>query len=401
MEGNACFKVCHPSGCFNNSLGQLALHCATSLSCFNTAFGKNAMCRANCAMCSVGIGVCATASACKLCGVVGVGYYAARCTGLYGSHSSFFGTCAGQAFCGNFNTGLGAQNLGLCGCGSFNAAVGAFAGYRQCRPNYIVYGGGYAGCGLSNCVDLNCDFGSIRFGYLNSAQIKCGSTDVSIGMCTGYYNRCSISNISIGYGVLNNSLVLPDGIHRYNIALGQFAMQRSGCSSCNIVIGRCAGLRVGCSGLACNNVLIGNGAGTNECIGGYLGLVNVTGTCSNMIVHGNCCNVCALIKIGWSIVSDCRDKSCFSCVPHGLDFVRALEPKEYRFRSNGRLNDDVEEKKRYGFLAQDVLALEGDDPVVVSNDNTQSLKMTESHLIPILVNAIKELANRVEALENA
>lgn len=180
-------------------------------------------------------------------------------------------------------------------------------------------------------------------------------------------------------------------------------MTCAGYARCNIVIGSCAGYRIGNGGGlgGCNNVLIGIGAGTNECIGGFLGLANITGTCSNQIILGNCCNTCARIKVNWTVVSDCRDKSCFSCVPHGLDFVRALEPKEYRFKTSGRLSDDVEDKKRYGFLAQEVLALEGDSPVVVSNEDSNSLTMTESHLIPILVNAIKELASRVEALENA
>jgi hypothetical protein len=55
--------------------------------------------------------------------------------------------------------------------------------------------------------------------------------------------------------------------------------------------------------------------------------------------------------------------------------------------------------KKYGFLAQDILALEGSDPVIINNQDKDSLKYIGSHLIPILVNAIKELSTKVAALE--
>jgi hypothetical protein len=48
-----------------------------------------------------------------------------------------------------------------------------------------------------------------------------------------------------------------------------------------------------------------------------------------------------------------------------------------------------------------VLPLEGNDPVIISADNADKLQYTESHLIPVLVKAIQELAARVEQLENA
>lgn len=224
-----------------------------------------------------------------------------------------------------------------------------------------------------------------------------------IGKCAGLYHFCGNSNIGIGISAFRSQISCTFGQQRRNIAMGLYAASCSLNSSDNIIIGTCAGMRVGnaISTCGCNNVLIGTGAGTCECIGGYLGLDNLTGNCSNHIILGNCLSSCARIKVAWTVVSDCRDKSCFACVPHGLDFVRALNPTEYRLKTNGRVGTEVEDKKRYGFLAQDVLTLEGDDPVVVSADNLSTLTMTESHLIPILVNAIKELANRVEALENA
>ena len=57
-------------------------------------------------------------------------------------------------------------------------------------------------------------------------------------------------------------------------------------------------------------------------------------------------------------------------------------------------------RKRYGFKAQDILPLEQGDAVIISDDEPENLKYNESSLIPVLVNAIKELTAKVEALEN-
>ena len=55
--------------------------------------------------------------------------------------------------------------------------------------------------------------------------------------------------------------------------------------------------------------------------------------------------------------------------------------------------------KRYGFLAQDILELEGNDPVIIDNENSESLKYQGEALVPVLVNAIQELSAQVTALQ--
>ena len=59
----------------------------------------------------------------------------------------------------------------------------------------------------------------------------------------------------------------------------------------------------------------------------------------------------------------------------------------------------LQEEKKYGFSAQDVLALEGSDAVIVDDEEDEKLKITNAHITPILVNAIKELSEKVAALE--
>ncbi len=95
----------------------------------------------------------------------------------------------------------------------------------------------------------------------------------------------------------------------------------------------------------------------------------------------------------------------FGTVPHGLDFVNKLEPVSFQFKKS-RDDDTPHGDVRYGFKAQDILALEGDNNVIIDDEQPDKLKYKGEHLVPVLVNAIKELKtqnedlkSRIEALE--
>ena len=62
-------------------------------------------------------------------------------------------------------------------------------------------------------------------------------------------------------------------------------------------------------------------------------------------------------------------------------------------------NKITSERVRYGFSAQEILALEGDSPIIVDNENVDSLKMAEGMLVPVLINAVKELSAEIELLK--
>ena len=398
--GNGCFRVKHPIGCQNTAFGCCAFHTVGTIASCNVAMGFCAMKISCCACCNVVIGSKASSNAIRLRRSVAIGHCTMNC-GNYVTDNVAIGNLAMRCSINNRNVAVGAY-AGECFCqAQDNVAIGYFA---MQKGNNIV---GAVGIGRNamagNSGVVVCNHQSVAIGAYAHRFVTCASGEVMIGRCAGLYHFCGNSNVGIGPSAFRSMISCTGGNQRRNIAMGLFAASCSLNSQDNIVIGTCAGMRIGntVTTCGCNNVLIGNGAGTCECIGGYLGLDNITGNCSHHIILGNCQSTCARIKVAWTVVSDCRDKSCFACVPHGLDFVRALNPTEYRLKTNGRVGTEVEDKKRYGFLAQDVLALEGDDPVVVSADNTSTLTMTESHLIPILVNAIKELANRVETLENA
>jgi hypothetical protein len=46
------------------------------------------------------------------------------------------------------------------------------------------------------------------------------------------------------------------------------------------------------------------------------------------------------------------------------------------------------------------LALEGDNPIIIDNEQPDKLKYNGEALVPVLVNAIKELKAEIELLKN-
>jgi hypothetical protein len=104
----------------------------------------------------------------------------------------------------------------------------------------------------------------------------------------------------------------------------------------------------------------------------------------------------AYIQVGWTTVSDLRDKNNLGEVPHGLDFVMKLNPIKYQFKTS-RTDSTPNGPVRYGFGAQDILEQEGDSPVVIDASDSEKLRLTESNMLPILVKALQELKAEFEA----
>jgi hypothetical protein len=144
-------------------------------------------------------------------------------------------------------------------------------------------------------------------------------------------------------------------------------------------------------------------------------------TAANRIVLGNNSITNAYIAVSWTVTSDQRDKTDFASLSQGLDVVDAIDTFTFKFdrRSNYYVYDDEgniidtptpdgthkSERTFVGFKAQQVQAVldaAGFPPdVVVDTEDPDNLKMKETALIPLLINAIKELKARVEALEAA
>jgi hypothetical protein len=73
----------------------------------------------------------------------------------------------------------------------------------------------------------------------------------------------------------------------------------------------------------------------------------------------------------------------------GLNFIKTLQPKQFNFIGNSR--------SQYGFVAQDIT----NDKVVIPGYDGNPWSVDYNSIVAALVSANKELAGRVEALENS
>ena len=81
-----------------------------------------------------------------------------------------------------------------------------------------------------------------------------------------------------------------------------------------------------------------------------------------------------------------------------MDFVRQLKPVQFNWKDRNT-NIIRDSKPRYGFLAQDILEIENLPRVLVDDEDPENLKLRESMLMPVMVQAIKDLSVEVESLK--
>lgn len=300
---------------------------------------------------------------------------------------------------GNNNVAAGSTSMASSTTGTNNTAVG-YLGMRCNTSGSCNVAVGV--CALhANTTGTN----NVAIGAFAMCAGTAGIWNVAIGQDALRNNSSGEANVGVGYlalqcstGGCNNTAVgflaqrlTTTGDRNVSVGTQAACAVTTGCN--NVAIGACAICSVS---TGCNNIAIGANAGKTG--GSPAGIVNLT-TESDRIVMGNDIHTCAQIKIAWTVTSDCRDKACLKDVPHGLNFVRALKPVEYQFKKGGRESTVTDGKRRYGFLAQDILPLEGEDPVVISTENPDKLQYTESHMTPILVRAVQELASKIETIE--
>jgi hypothetical protein len=212
------------------------------------------------------------------------------------------------------------------------------------------------------------------------------STNNVVGSSALANNTTGLANTAIGGGALSSNTT-----GNYNSAIGYAALQYNTTGFSNTASGFQA--------LGNNTTGSGNiGIGGLTSGASYSPAFNIT-TQINYISMGSTAVTNAYIQVAWTVNSDARDKINFADIPYGLDFVSQLKPLSYRFRES-RESDVAVGDTHYGFKAQDILALEGDNPVIIDNKEENKLRFKESNLIPILVKAIQELKAEIDILKS-
>jgi hypothetical protein len=191
-----------------------------------------------------------------------------------------------------------------------------------------------------------------------------------------------------------------------SVFIGTEAAKVLGNGSGNTFIGFQSGIAASTS---FNNTFIGNSSGSSFTSGqNNIALGNnanpATSTTNNSVTLGNSSITalrCAVTSI--TSLSDARDKKDVSPIDLGLEFVKELNPVKFVW-------DDRNEEGKHdivdsGFIAQDLKALEdkyeaADVLKLVYDENPEKLEASYGRLIPVLVQAIKDLAAEVETLKN-
>ena len=295
-----------------------------------------------------------------------LGYRALASNETADSNTAVGDGCLDLNTTGNTNTAVGADALDANTTGNGNTAVGDDCLGKNTTGIYNTAVGANAG---AQVIGNNNTF----MGFYSGKDSDSGSNNTAFG----YYAFCSNQN-----GTTSGS---------YNTAVGRNSLQVVSTGDYNTAIGDGAGIYIT---TGTNNIMLGRGSGGNGSPSG-----SVTGE-DNRICIGNNSITNAHVKVDWTVGSDQRDKTDIQDITTGLSFVNQLKPKSFWFTKE-RGSTEKHGDKKYGFLAQDILALEGSDPVIINNKDEDSLKYQGSHLIPILVNAIKELSAEVELLKAA
>ena len=252
----------------------------------------------------------------------------------------------------------------------------------------------------------------------NATALTTASSNTIIGKGTGTGITTNGSNILIGSaaGPLFNA-------GTSNIIIGNAAMTRPETYNSNIAIGGNTLFLAGLGGTTCEqNTAVGVGAGgttyrsgSNNTILGYDADTSAASVSNEFTLGNSSVSVlrCAVTSI--TSLSDARDKTDIKDLSYGIDFIKSLTPREFTWNNRPEIrvvrdedgNETEKEiqsknkgKKDFGFVAQEVQALDNDTLRLVYSSNPEKLEMSYGKLVPILVQAVKELTARLEALEN-
>jgi hypothetical protein len=240
----------------------------------------------------------------------------------------------------------------------------------------------------------------------------CCNTTGTLNVAVGTFALCrntASSNTAVGHGALS-----INSTGTLNVGLGNSSLGSITTGSNTTAVGFASGYEITTGS---NNLLLGKNAGRSTSPSG-----SITTGSNNVVLGDN--NITDLYCADTTISSsDQRDKADITDFTHGLDFVTKLNPKTYKWdKRSWYITDDNQsildvtpdgtykkDRVNIGFMAQDVLALENEigygnskkDMLFVSiNEDETAYGLKYERLVPVLVNAIKELTKRIEELEN-
>jgi trimeric autotransporter adhesin len=422
------------TGSYNTAVGYDALT-ANTTGGENTAFGFTALQNNTTAGFNTGLGRASLEANTEGAHNTGVGHAAlGACT--TGNQNVAVGNFSlNTSVEGNYQTAVGYQALKTsnytANVYAYNTAVGWNAGLANTTGKVTAVG---AAALTSNTTGIN----NAAFG---------GATDAQGAALED--NTTGSNNTAFGYAALRNNTTAGD-----NTAFGAAALSVNTTGAFNTALGRQA---LELNTTAANNTAVGyyalraNTTGTNNAAFGYQAGSAITTGSRNTVIGssasaGNANDTIAIgynvemgstgwISMGsgstsirvpidgsttsWSVSSDERLKTNVGNFNVGLDFINNLNPITFNWKKEGEVDSTLtsvykensekfvrgfDDSIRVGFLAQDIK--EQVDAFNLPNgfklwqeDSDGIQGVADGELIPMFVNAIKELSAKNDALE--
>ena len=340
---------------------------------------------------------------------------------------------------GNVSVGYGALNVVQANSGDANVAVG----YEALED--VTTGSNNTGIGYRGAMNITSGNYNTALGTFTMYANTSGSRNTALGYQALYSASGNDHNTAVGNRALvaatNNgsctavgSMALEDCTENghNNTAIGVRASYKTTSGQYNTSLGVDAleDNQTGQYNTACGSNALGNVAGSNNSGLGYSAGKSGSpggqlGNVSNRIVLGNGDITHLYCEVSSISTSDERDKTDFTDLNIGLDFVKSLKPYTFRWDKrhkyvdwdknpdtdlNSITNDGTHKDAQLdlGFKAQEVEALEvaagykkedETNLVIDLTDDGTKYGIKYEKLVPILVKAIQELEARVKELE--
>jgi hypothetical protein len=283
-------------------------------------------------------------------------------------------------------------------------AIGNYAGY-QATGNHQVAIGEFS-------LLKSTGWCNVALGKYAGAYNTIGKQNTYLGVKAGMSGNYARNNVAIGFESLRYN-VMGDS----NVAIGMLALHKNINAFNNVAIGTNA---FGTAQYGSYNVGIGQGAGSWKTSGHFNTLLGAwaqtsTQSANYEIVLGNYnSNVLRCAVTSLTSLSDIRDKTEIKDLEYGLDFIESLKPKQFTWNQrdvfeisevDGEPTDVIIEnsnkgKKDIGFIAQEVQQVDDNVLRLVYDENPEKLELSMGKIVPILVQAIKELSEKIKVLEN-
>jgi hypothetical protein len=287
-----------------------------------------------------------------------------------GSANTALGSSAATSLTsGNANVAIGTGAMALATTACFNVAVGGCALYAET--------GGLYNTALGTCA-LQTQNG--------------GSQNTAVGYGTGNSITTGLANTMVGAATADN---LTSG--SCNVLIGVNAGLALTSTSSNVMVGT----NSGCNSTGGSNVFVGCGAGLNATTQSNQIVIGAGNSCTLGSANGGVTfagsGTATWITMGntaWSGTSDARLKEEVADLTLGLDFIDQIQPRTFNWKNDG--------SKAAGFIAQEAAAVvesHSAEYLGLVDDTNEYMGVAAGALIPVLVNAIKELKAEIEELK--